>query len=66
MQGGLPDRDPPGRRHPWTETPLARQELTSYRDPPVDRQTPVKTLPCPKLRLRAVKNGHKLNQNPNL
>ena len=23
--------------------------------PPVDRQTPVKTLPCPKLHLRAVK-----------
>ena len=37
----------------WDQS--ARQEVTSYRDPPrVDRQTPVKTLPCPKLRLRAV------------
>ena len=27
---------------------------------PVDRQTPVKTLPCPKLRLRAVMNTRNL------
>ena len=51
-----PDRDPPGQRPPWTEThwtknPLDREPLD--RDPPgmetettpVDRQTPVKTLP---------------------
>ena len=30
---------------------------------PVDRQTPVKMLPCPKLRLRAVKNTNKVNYN---
>ena len=47
---------------PDTDTPLGgtwdqavRQEVTSYIDPPVDRQTPVKTLPRPKLRLLAVK-----------
>ena len=67
-----PDRDPPGQRAPgqilptkqrphWTETPrtetpLARQEVTSERDPPVDRQTLLKTLPCLKLRSRAVNN----------
>ena len=32
----------------------ARQEVTSYRDPPMDRQTPLKALPCPKLHLWAV------------
>ena len=33
----------------------ARHEVTSYRDPPpLDRQTPVKTLPCSKLPLRAI------------
>ena len=31
-----------------------RGEVSLDRHPPVDRQTPVKTLPCPKLRLRAV------------
>ena len=36
-------------RNPSTHTPL------HYTPPPMDRQTPVKTLPCPKLRLRAVK-----------
>ena len=47
VQGGLPDRDPP-----WTET------HSGQRSPPVDRQTPVKILPCPKLRLRVLKiNG---------
>ena len=33
----------------------ARQEVTSYRDPPLDRQMPVKILPCPKIRLRVGK-----------
>ena len=33
----------------------ARQEVTSYRDP-MDRQTPVKILPCPKLHLREINN----------
>ena len=52
---------------PETKTPLegtwdqaARQEVTSYRDPlhPMNRMTDiVKTLPCPKLRLRAVINA---------
>ena len=41
-----PDRDPPGH-----VTCVACQDS----DPPLDRQTPVKTLPWPKLRLRAVK-----------
>ena len=48
---------------PGTETPspegtwdqAARKEVIAYRDPAVDRQMPVKILPCPKLRLRAVK-----------
>ena len=62
------DRDPshllPGQRPPWrtrdrnlllegTWDQAARQEMTSYTSL-VDRQTPVKTLPCPKLRLRVV------------
>ena len=66
VQGGTetPDRDPrqrppgekpPGQRPPtqtpWTETSLDR-------NPPVDRQTPVKILPCPKLRLLAVTIVH--------
>ena len=62
--GGFPDRPPD--RDPRTETPgqrppegtwdqSARQAVTSYRDPVVDRQTPVKTLPYPKLHLREVK-----------
>ena len=41
---GLCPGHPPTQRHPRTQ----RQT------PPLDRQTPVKTLPCPKLRLRAV------------
>ena len=48
---------------PGTETPLegawdqeARLEVTSNGDPPVHRQTPIKTLPCPKLCLRPVIN----------
>ena len=56
------EADPPRRNMgPETQTPLegtwdqaVRQEVTSYRDPHVNRQTGVKTLPCPKLRLRAV------------
>ena len=61
------DRDPLDRDHPLgskKETALkgtwnqaARQEVTSYRDPPVDRQTPLKILPCPKLCLRTVINA---------
>ena len=58
------DGDPPGQRPHWTETPVQRPPgqtpwssdlwcMLGQR-PPVDRQTPVKTLPCPKLRLRAV------------
>ena len=43
------DRDPPRQRplngDPWTETLLDRDPL------PVDRQMPVKILPCAKLRL---------------
>ena len=35
---------------------LPRGEVGQTPLPPVDRQTPVKTLPCPKLRLRVVKN----------
>ena len=63
--GGRPDRDPPRQKSPeqipldreppegaWDQ--VARQEVTSYRDPPVNRQTPVKTLPCSKLRLWGV------------
>ena len=43
---------PPGRNlGPGSET-----EVTSYRNPLVDRQTLLKTLPCTKLRLRAVKS----------
>ena len=34
---------------PWMQTPNADTS------PPVENKTPVKTLPCPKLRLRAVK-----------
>ena len=63
------DRDPPDRdpqtETPWIETPrqrppegtwdqAARQEVTSYRDPPVNRQTGIKTVPRPKLCLRTV------------
>ena len=48
---GINDRDPP--EGTWDRA--ARQEVTSYRDPMwTDRQTPVKILPCPKLRLQAV------------
>ena len=49
--GGLPDRDPtPRQRPPWTEIPVPGQS------PPVNRMTHrCKTLPCPKLRLRAVR-----------
>ena len=64
-----PNRQRPPDRDPQTETPketprdppegtcdlAARQEVTSYRDTPVDRQTPVKILPCQKLRLQAIK-----------
>ena len=64
----LPDRDLPGR-DPERETPeqrplegtwdqAARHEVTSYRDPPVNRQTGVKTVLCPKLCLGAVTRKH--------
>ena len=39
---------------PFTTTPLTTHSLSQ---PPVDRQTPVKTLPCTKLGLRTVKIG---------
>ena len=39
---------PPGKEIPWTGNDIIQTT-------PVDRQTPVKILPCPKLRLRAVK-----------
>ena len=67
-----PDRDPPWTESPWTdtphqtETPLDRdppdrdpagQTGSDIRKrPPVDRQTLLKTLPCLKLRSRAVNN----------
>ena len=58
--GDILDRDPPGQRPPWTETPQTETPWTDTplnrhppdrdpsgqrQDPPVDRQTPVKTLP---------------------
>ena len=57
--------DPPPLEGTWDQAqrPLegtcgqaARQDATSFRDPPTTRirHTPVKILPCPKLRLRAV------------
>ena len=64
-----PDADPPGCRPPSGCRPPPRCRPPSWMqshlpdadpldaDPPVDRQTPVKTLPCPKLRFRAVKKG---------
>ena len=36
-------------------TPVGRQTPSPEADPPMNRQTGVKTLPCPKLRLREVK-----------
>ena len=47
---GARDRDP--QEGTWDQT--ARVKVKSYIDPPVDRQMLLKTLPCPKLRLRAV------------
>ena len=51
-QGPLRQRRPPK----GTRDQAARQKVTSYRDPPPRGQNDrrVKTLPCPKLRLRAV------------
>ena len=40
LYGGLPDRDLPGQRPPWTETPLDRDpwaEIPLDRDPPGQR-----------------------------
>ena len=68
--GGPPGQRPPDRDLPegtWDQEqrPLkgtwdqaARQEVISYRDPSVDRQTPVKTIPCPKLCFLAVMMHH--------
>ena len=56
---GTRDRDPPRRN-----MGSVRQEVTPYTL--VDRQTPVKTLPCPRLRLRSVTKtfrGHWINRN---
>ena len=65
----LPGQTSPRQRTPWTETPWTETPWTetpwscdlwcmlAQRPPPMDRQTPVKTLPCPKLRLRAVTIG---------
>ena len=47
-QEPLPRQRPPGQRPPWTKTPRTETPL-------VNRQTRVKIVPCPKLRLRAVK-----------
>ena len=41
--------------HPLHHTPPPRHHTPFTTHPPVDRQTPVKTLPFPKFRLRAVK-----------
>ena len=45
----------PGPRgtHPWTQR-YTVSDLEADTLPPVDRQTSVKTLPCPKLHLRMV------------
>ena len=51
-----PRQRPPGQRQPWKETPQ-KEHGTRHRDPHPrqnDWHTPVKILPCPKLRLRAV------------
>ena len=62
-----PDIYPPGQRPPyrdllpwteillpWIETPSPGQRPLWTKKTPVDRQTDVKILPCPKLRLRVV------------
>ena len=51
--GGTPTCRPPGCKRPCMQTLLDTGPLMQTPSP-VDRQTPVKTLPCPKLRLRAV------------
>ena len=67
----LLDAEPPGGRPPWMQTP---QRQTPWRQTPLDADLPggrpcplwtewdtrVKTLPCPKLRLRAVKMGWRI------
>ena len=53
--GWSPPSNPPGTRHPLDQTPPPRPGTYQTRHPPVDRQTPVNILPCPKLCLRAVK-----------
>ena len=49
---------PGGRPSEGTWDQAARQEVTSYSPPSVDRQTHLKTLPSPKLRFLAVINFH--------
>ena len=44
----------PGQETPLVMWPVMHAGTETLPAPPVDRQTPVKTLPCPKLRLRAV------------
>ena len=39
----------------WDQT-VTSYRVISYRDPPVDRQTPVKTLPCPQTSFAGGKN----------
>ena len=46
---------PPGTKHPPDQAPPRMRHPPGSRPPPVDRHTPVNILPCPKLRLRAVK-----------
>ena len=52
--GGGVGQSPPDSDSPGHVTCDACWEANPH---PVDRQTPVKTLPCPKLRLRAVKKA---------
>ena len=71
---GTRDRDPLQKEHGTRDrTPLegtwyqaARQEVKSYREPlPLwtEWQTRVKTLPCPKLRLRAVNTFSRIDDS---
>ena len=104
VRGGLHDREPPGQRPTWAETPLGRDTLdrepartetnlgrdpcgqrppqdrdpSGQRPPPghvtcdacweryphADRQTPVKTLPCPKLDFRFVPTASPKSLDP--
>ena len=46
--------DPDGTSSTQMEPPKSRHNHRTKTEPPVDRKTPVKTLPCRKLRLQAV------------